>query len=89
VAWQWIWNNVSSVQTDEPKLRRAFELFVQSAITDNELSPVSEITEQMLYLKEAQHGHFRSQVPALVVRRSIFVGVERSISSGWQPHFGK
>lgn len=50
------------------------------AITDNELSPVAQIAEHVLYVKEAQIGHFRSQVPALVVCQSVIVGVGRSLS---------
>lgn len=55
------------------------------AITDNELSPVSQIAEEVLYVKEAQLGHFRSQVPALVVCQSIIVGVGRRISESAIP----
>lgn len=50
------------------------------AITDNELSPVAGIAENVLYVKEARLGHFRSQVPAMVLCQSIIVGVGRSIS---------
>ncbi|MGR3661445.1 MAG: MurR/RpiR family transcriptional regulator [Paracoccaceae bacterium] len=50
------------------------------AITDNELSPVAEIAEHVLFVKEAQLGHFRSQVPAMVVCQSVIVGVGRSLS---------
>lgn len=49
------------------------------AITDNELSPVAEIAEHVLYVKEAQLGHFRSQVPAMVVCQSVFVCVGISV----------
>lgn len=45
------------------------------AITDNELSPVVKFSEQVLYVKEARLGHFRSQVPALVLCQSVIVSV--------------
>lgn len=49
------------------------------AITDNELSPVVGLAEQTLYVKEARLGHFRSQVPALVLCQSIIVSLGRRI----------
>ncbi len=49
------------------------------AITDNELSPVVGMAERVLYVKEAQLGHFRSQVPALVLCQSIIVSLGRRI----------
>ncbi|MEH6725940.1 MAG: MurR/RpiR family transcriptional regulator [Hyphomicrobiales bacterium] len=45
------------------------------AITDNELSPVVKLAKHVLYVKEARLGHFRSQVPALVLCQSIIVSV--------------
>lgn len=48
------------------------------AITDNELSPVVELSKHVLYVKEARLGHFRSQVPALVLCQSIIVSVGQS-----------
>ena len=47
------------------------------AITDNELSPVVPVASQVLYVKEAQLGHFRSQVPALVLVQAIIVTLAR------------
>ena len=48
-------------------------------ITDNELSPVAGLGEQTLYVKEARLGHFRSQVPALVLCQSVIVSLGRQI----------
>lgn len=50
------------------------------AITDNELSPVAALADQVLYVKEARLGHFRSQVPALVLCQSIIVALGRRTS---------
>lgn len=47
------------------------------AITDNELSPVVPLASQVLFVKEARLGHFRSQVPALVLCQSIIVSLAR------------
>jgi DNA-binding MurR/RpiR family transcriptional regulator len=49
------------------------------AITDNELSPVVPLATHTLYVKEARLGHFRSQVPAMVVAQAIIVSVGRRI----------
>jgi DNA-binding MurR/RpiR family transcriptional regulator len=46
-------------------------------ITDNELSPVANLGRYTLYVKEARLGHFRSQVPAMVLCQSIIVSVGR------------
>lgn len=48
-------------------------------ITDNELSPAAPLGEQTLYVKEARLGHFRSQVPALVLCQSIIVSLGRQL----------
>jgi DNA-binding MurR/RpiR family transcriptional regulator len=48
------------------------------AITDNELSPVVPLATHALFVKEARLGHFRSQVPALVVAQAIIVSVGRA-----------
>ena len=47
------------------------------AITDNELSPVTGFADKSLLVKEAQLGHFRSQVPTLVLCQTLIVGVSR------------
>jgi DNA-binding MurR/RpiR family transcriptional regulator len=47
------------------------------AITDNELSPVVPFSTCVLYVKEARLGHFRSQVPALVLCQSVIVSLGR------------
>lgn len=49
------------------------------AITDNELSPVAPLARHVLYVKEARLGHFRSQVPALVVVQAIIVSLGRRL----------
>jgi DNA-binding MurR/RpiR family transcriptional regulator len=51
------------------------------AITDNELSPVAAIADPVLYVNEARLGHFRSQVPAMVVCQSIIVSLGRRIGT--------
>ncbi|MDW4499957.1 MurR/RpiR family transcriptional regulator [Sulfitobacter sp. D35] len=47
------------------------------AITDNELSPVVPYAKRTLYVTEARLGHFRSQVPALVLCQSLIVSLGR------------
>jgi DNA-binding MurR/RpiR family transcriptional regulator len=47
------------------------------AITDNELSPVAGLAEHVLYVTEARLGHFRSQVPAMVLCQSLIVATGR------------
>jgi DNA-binding MurR/RpiR family transcriptional regulator len=49
------------------------------AVTDNELSPIVPLARHVLYVKEARLGHFRSQVPALVVVQSLIVSVGRHL----------
>lgn len=49
------------------------------AITDNELSPVVGLASHVLYVTEARLGHFRSQVPALVVCQAIIVSLGRRL----------
>lgn len=51
------------------------------AITDNELSPVASLAAHVLYVKEARLGHFRSQVPAMVLCQSIIVSLGRRIAT--------
>lgn len=48
------------------------------AITDNELSPLCGSARYTLFVKEARLGHFRSQVPAMVLCQSIVASVGRS-----------
>jgi DNA-binding MurR/RpiR family transcriptional regulator len=50
-------------------------------ITDNELSPVAKLGTHTLYVKEARLGHFRSQVPAMVLCQSIIVSLGRQTQS--------
>jgi DNA-binding MurR/RpiR family transcriptional regulator len=47
-------------------------------ITDNELSPVAGLGEHTLFVKEARFGHFRSQVPAMVLCQSIIISYGRA-----------
>ena len=49
------------------------------AITDNELSPVVGLAHHVLYVKEARLGHFRSQVPAMVVCQAVIVSLGRRV----------
>ena len=49
------------------------------AITDNELSPVVGLARHVLYVKEARLGHFRSQVPAMVVCQAVIVSLGRRV----------
>lgn len=49
------------------------------AITDNELSPVVGLADQVLYVPEARLGHFRSQVPAMGVCQAIIVSPGRRL----------
>jgi DNA-binding MurR/RpiR family transcriptional regulator len=57
------------------------------AITDNELSPVAAMATEVLYVKEARLGHFRSQVPALVVAQAVIVALGRRIGQTAQADF--
>lgn len=52
------------------------------AITDNALSPVAGIATHVLYVNEARLGHFRSQVPAMVVAQTLIVALGRRIAAG-------
>lgn len=52
------------------------------AITDNALSPVAALAQHVLYVNEARLGHFRSQVPAMVVAQAIIVSLGRRIGAG-------
>lgn len=51
------------------------------AITDNALSPVAGLATHVLYVNEARLGHFRSQVPAMVVAQALIVGLGRRLGS--------
>jgi DNA-binding MurR/RpiR family transcriptional regulator len=51
------------------------------AITDNELSPVAALADHVLYVTEARWGHFRSQIPAMVVCQSIIVSLGRRLGT--------
>ena len=59
------------------------------AITDNELSPVAALATQVLYVNEARLGHFRSQVPAMVVCQSIIVSLGRRLGTSWKANIQK
>ncbi|MEO8240822.1 MAG: MurR/RpiR family transcriptional regulator [bacterium] len=50
------------------------------AITDNELSPVAGLAAHVLYVNEARLGHFRSQVPAMVVCQAMIVSLGRQLT---------
>jgi DNA-binding MurR/RpiR family transcriptional regulator len=51
------------------------------AITDNDLSPLAGIAAHVLYVNEARLGHFRSQVPAMVVCQAVIVSLGRRIGT--------
>ena len=51
------------------------------AITDNALSPVAALASHVLYVNEARLGHFRSQVPAMVVCQSMIVALGRRLAA--------
>jgi len=51
------------------------------AITDNALSPVAGLASHFLYVNEARLGHFRSQVPAMVVAQALIVALGRRVSA--------
>lgn len=48
-------------------------------ITDNALSPVAGLATHVLYVNEARLGHFRSQVPAMIVAQAMIVGLGRRL----------
>ena len=54
------------------------------AITDNELSPVAGLAAHVLYVNEARLGHFRSQVPAMVVCQTLIVSLGRRLGTSWK-----
>lgn len=47
------------------------------AITDNELSPIWSPAHHRLMVKEARLGHFRSQVPAMVLLQTLIISIGR------------
>ncbi|WP_421724696.1 MurR/RpiR family transcriptional regulator [Bauldia sp.] len=49
-------------------------------ITDNELSPIAKVGKRTLYVKEAHLGHFRSQVPAMVLCQSVIMSLAQTRS---------
>lgn len=59
------------------------------AITDNALSPVAGLATHVLYVNEARLGHFRSQVPAMVVAQAMIVGLGRRLGSVDNSHSSK
>lgn len=50
-------------------------------ITDNALSPVAGLAAHVLYVNEARLGHFRSQIPAMVVAQAMIVGLGRRLGT--------
>lgn len=59
------------------------------AVTDNALSPVVPFATHVLYVNEARLGHFRSQVPALVVAQAMIVAIGRRQNVDDDFHFSK
>jgi DNA-binding MurR/RpiR family transcriptional regulator len=51
------------------------------AVTDNALSPVAGLAAHVLYVNEARLGHFRSQVPAMVVCQAMIVSLGRRLGT--------
>lgn len=51
------------------------------AITDNDLSPVAGLASPVLFVNEARLGHFRSQVPAMVVCQSVILSLGRLLGA--------
>jgi DNA-binding MurR/RpiR family transcriptional regulator len=51
------------------------------AITDNALSPVADLATHVLFVNEARLGHFRSQVPAMVVCQAMIVSLGRRMGA--------
>ncbi len=49
------------------------------ALTDNDLSPLVPLADHVLYVSEARLGHFRSQVPAMVVCQAVIVSLGRAM----------
>lgn len=54
-------------------------------ITDNALSPVAGLATHVLFVNEARLGHFRSQVPAMVVAQAMIVGLGRRLGTVENP----
>lgn len=54
-------------------------------ITDNALSPVAGLATHVLYVNEARLGHFRSQIPAMVVAQAMIVGLGRRLGAVENP----
>jgi DNA-binding MurR/RpiR family transcriptional regulator len=59
------------------------------AITDNALSPVADLATHVLYVNEARLGHFRSQVPAMVVCQAIIVSLGRRMGTTANPRLSR
>lgn len=49
------------------------------AVTDTELSPIAAFGDPALFVREARLGHFRSQVPAMVLCQSLIVSLGRRL----------
>lgn len=65
-----------TVALAEDAARRGLRLL---CLTDNPMSPIARLGEEVIFLREARLGHFRSQVPALVLCQSIIVSVGRRL----------
>ncbi len=55
------------------------------AITDNELSPIAGIADHVLFVKEARLGHFRSQVPVMVLCQTLVMSLGYRSTEGSAP----
>ncbi len=68
-------------ETVEIAARAAARGLLVLAITDNATSPVARAAAHVLYVNEARLGHFRSQVPAMVVCQAMIVGLGRRLGT--------
>lgn len=59
------------------------------AITDNELSPVAPLAKHVLYVKEGRLGHFRSQVPAMVLCQTLVMSLGYRMEAGDRARRGR
>jgi DNA-binding MurR/RpiR family transcriptional regulator len=50
---------------------------------------VAGLATHVLYVNEARLGHFRSQIPAMVVAQAMIVGLGRRLSSVENPQSQK
>ena len=76
--WSWLGNTPPVFDAAQKAVDRGR---VVLAITDNQLSPVVGLARHVLYVQEARLGHFRSQVPAMVVCQAVIVSLGRRLGA--------